>query len=128
MLDPIHISADSVIISGHRRTFCARRAGLAHIPAIRHPNVSYRGNKAAFLRLLVEVNSQRKKSAAMLIREGAIKVDPKAAHAQLLRDRKEAEDERRHRSELVTWWSSTMRRSTSASLLALVAQEEESRR
>ena len=35
VLEPIHISADDVIISGHRRRFCALQAGLSDGP--RHP-------------------------------------------------------------------------------------------
>ena len=67
---PIHISADNVIISRHRRRFCALQAGLSVIPVIRN-EISYRDDPEAFQKLLVEHNTQRKKTAAMLMREEA---------------------------------------------------------
>jgi hypothetical protein len=33
--EPIHIDPDNVIISGHRRRFCALEAGLSTVPVIR---------------------------------------------------------------------------------------------
>ena len=62
LLEPIQISADNVIISGHRRRFCSFQAGLRVVPVIRHP-VSYADDRDSFLKLLVEANTQRKKRA-----------------------------------------------------------------
>jgi ParB-like chromosome segregation protein Spo0J len=70
LIEPIHISADNVIISGHRRTFCSFQAGLRIVPAIRN-KISYKDDREAFLKLLVEANTQRKKTAGMLLREAA---------------------------------------------------------
>jgi hypothetical protein len=93
IMDPIHITADNVIISGHRRRFCAERAGLKEIPAFRNA-LSYKDDRGEVLKLLVEANSQRKKTPAMLIREVAMKIDPKEAHAELKRERRKKECER----------------------------------
>ena len=72
--DPIRISTDNVIISGHRRRFCAIKAGLTEVPVIREP-ISYKENRDEVLRLLVEANEQRKKSAGMQLREAAMRIN-----------------------------------------------------
>ena len=94
LIEPIHISADNIIISGHRRRFCSFQAGLRVIPAIRS-KISYRDDRAAFLKLLVEANRQRKKSPAILLREAAITIDPKDAVARLRAEQQEKKVERR---------------------------------
>jgi hypothetical protein len=97
LLEPIHISADNVIISGHRRRFCAFQAGLRAVPVIRS-NLSYADDREAFLKLLVEANTQRKKTAGMLLREAAMKIDPAQAYKDLRREQGEKDDERRFES------------------------------
>jgi ParB-like chromosome segregation protein Spo0J len=94
LMEPIQISADNVIISGHRRRFCSILAGLSTVPAIRSA-ISYQLDREAFLRLLVEANTQRKKSAGMLLREVAMKVDPEQAYEDLRKEQRDKEDERR---------------------------------
>ena len=91
--DPIRISTDGVIISGHRRRFCAIKAGLTEVPAIREA-VSYERNRDAFLKLLVEANEQRKKSAGMQLREAAMRVNPAEAVQALRTEQKEKDEER----------------------------------
>ena len=83
LLEPIMISVDNVIISGHRRRFCALHAGLLVGPVIRN-TISYWDDREAFLRLLVDANEQRKKSAGMQLREVAMRIDPKEAVVLLL--------------------------------------------
>jgi hypothetical protein len=90
--DPIRISTDNVIISGHRRRFCANHAGRLEVPVIRE-SISYKDDREAFMRLLVEANEQRKKSAGVMLREAAMKIDPKEAVQAMRTERKEAEDE-----------------------------------
>ena len=90
--DPIRISPDNVIISGHRRRFCAIQAGLAEVPTIREP-LSYQENHAEFMKLLVEANEQRKKSAGVLLREAAMRVDPEKAVQAARTERKERDAE-----------------------------------
>jgi ParB-like nuclease domain len=99
LLEPIHISADNVVISGHRRRFCAFQAGLRMVPVIRS-SISYRNDRDAFLKRLVEANEQRKKSAAILMREAAMKVDPQAAVERLIEEQQEKKEERRYGSRM----------------------------
>jgi ParB-like chromosome segregation protein Spo0J len=39
--DPIRVSTEGVIISGHRRRFCAFQAGVRMVPVIREPISSW---------------------------------------------------------------------------------------
>jgi len=91
--DPLHISADNYIISGHRRRFCAIQAGVRMAPVIRN-DISYKDDRATFLKLLRTANLQRKKSPAMLMREATMAVDPNAAVAEMQAQRKAAREER----------------------------------
>jgi hypothetical protein len=86
-LEPLLVSSDDVVISGHRRLFAASAAELETAPVIRAA-VSYARDREAFLRLLVEANAQRKKTPAMLIREAAVLVDPDEALAEVEEDRR----------------------------------------
>lgn len=86
--EPILISRDGYIISGHRRRIAALLAKLVEVPVRVHP-VSRAENPKAFLKLLVEMNSQRIKSANEMLHESLIKVDPKRAYEQIVNDRKE---------------------------------------
>jgi hypothetical protein len=91
--EPILVSQDGYIISGHRRRVAAYIAKLALVPVRVHP-ISRAENPEEFLRLLVEMNSQRIKSASVLLHESMVKIDPKEAHQQIVNDRKEKEEER----------------------------------
>src|SRR5262249_25023637 len=64
--EPLLISQDGYIISGHRRRVAACIAGLKEVP-IRIHEVSRAENHDAFVRLLVEMNSQRIKSPSELL-------------------------------------------------------------
>ena len=85
ILEPLVISADRFIISGHRRHMAAGIAGLKHVPcrtiAIRRGN----GEKAddVFVKLLREHNRHRIKSRNELLREAITDVDPNDAHRAL---------------------------------------------
>jgi hypothetical protein len=94
LLDPILISRDSYIISGHRRRVACQVAGLKEVPVRVLENVSRAHTPQKFLRLLVEANTQRVKSTSVHLRESLIKIDPKTAHQQIVNDRKEKDDER----------------------------------
>ena len=91
--EPILISQDRYIISGHRRRIAAHIAELALVPVRVHP-ISRAENREEFLKLLVEMNSQRIKSASVLLHESMVKIDPKEAHQQIVNDRKEKEQDR----------------------------------
>ncbi len=91
--EPILISRDGFIISGHRRRVAAYIAKLELLPVRIHP-VSHTENREEFIRLLVEMNSQRIKSTSVLVHESLIKTDPKKAHEQIVNDRKEKDEDR----------------------------------
>lgn len=79
ILEPLLISRDGFIISGHRRYTASLLAGLKAVPVQTH-SISWEKDRDAFLTLLVESNSQRIKSVSELLHESIIKIDPKIAH------------------------------------------------
>jgi hypothetical protein len=86
--EPLLISRDGFIISGHRRRIAAAIAKLELVPVRIHP-VSRSENGDEFLRLLVEMNSQRIKNTSELLHESLIKIDPEEAHKQIVNQRQE---------------------------------------
>jgi hypothetical protein len=86
MLEPIVVTTDGYIVSGHRRHMAARLAGLKEIPCRKLPDLR-RGDgeegSAEFLRLLREHNRSRIKTRDELLREAVISVDPQEAHRAL---------------------------------------------
>jgi ParB-like nuclease domain len=91
--EPILISRDGFILSGHRRRLAAQIAGLKRVP-VRIEPLSRGENPDAFKKLLVEMNSQRVKSTSVQLRESLIKIDPKIAVQKIVNDRKTKERER----------------------------------
>jgi ParB family chromosome partitioning protein len=89
LLDPLLISQDGFIISGHRRRMASLRAGLKEVPVKIYP-MSRNKSPDEFRRLLVEANSQRLKNVAEMVHESAIKIDAKAAYQQIVNDRQES--------------------------------------
>jgi hypothetical protein len=85
--EPIVISRDGFILSGHRRRVAAMLARLKRVPVRIHP-ISRAEDPDRFLKLLVEYNTQRTKSTSVLLRESLIKIDPQIAHEQIVNDRK----------------------------------------
>lgn len=82
VLEPLVISADGWIISGHRRHAAAGVAGLTTVPCRR---VSLRRDldPEGFLQLLREHNRQRDKTSAEKLREEVVSLNPADAHAEL---------------------------------------------
>lgn len=69
ILEPVVLSEDLVLLSGHRRMACAKRLGLKNVPARIHP-IRFRGlSEEEKLQLLAEFNRQRDKSSVERIRE-----------------------------------------------------------
>jgi hypothetical protein len=91
--EPLLVSSDGFIISGHRRWMAATFLNLAEVPVRVHP-VSRRDTPAEFLKLLVECNSQRIKGADVLLAESVVKVDPVAAHKMIVAEREAKEAQR----------------------------------
>jgi len=86
LIEPILISKDGFIISGHRRRIAAALAGLTQVPVKIHP-ISRAEDPKGFIKLLVAMNSQRIKSTSDLLHETLVKIDPKAAHKQIVNQR-----------------------------------------
>jgi hypothetical protein len=81
LLDPIVITRDLVILSGHRRHAACRLAGLKEV-ICRFEDIS--SGERKFLPLLVAYNNQRVKSIDEVLREQVIaSADPKRAHEAL---------------------------------------------
>lgn len=105
--EPIVITLDNYILSGHRRHAAAKVAGLASVPC-RQLRVLRLGNPD-FLKLLREFNRQRVKTHDEALREEIVALDPQQAHEQLVTEREERSRfkvetiflrERRKRSEI----------------------------
>ncbi len=84
--EPIVITEDNYIVSGHRRTAAAIAANLGLVPVRRLP---YRkqDDPERHIRSIREFNRQRVKTSDELVREVIVDIDPKSAHAELRRYR-----------------------------------------
>ncbi len=86
--EPLHISSDGVILSGHRRYSAARWLGLKTLPCIVADDVVYMDlSHDERISLLAVYNKQRDKSHAEKLREALQNVDPDDAYQNLLVDR-----------------------------------------
>jgi ParB-like chromosome segregation protein Spo0J len=95
LLEPIVITMDNVILSGHRRFAACRLAGLVEVP-VRRLKVRYAEERDKCLRLLVSFNRQRVKNPAEQIREEAVAAaNGEEAHRRLLAKRIEEAQEAR---------------------------------
>ena len=88
VLEPLVISLDNFILSGHRRNAAATLAGLEHVP-VRIHSVWRSDDIDAFVVLLREYNRQRVKTIAETMRESIIDVTPEAARAELVAYRRD---------------------------------------
>src|SRR5579872_4080229 len=80
VLEPVIVTADGWIISGHRRHAAATAAGLRSIP-IRRLSICRDDDCDEFVRLLREHNRQRVKTYDESIREEIILIDSDDAYA-----------------------------------------------
>jgi hypothetical protein len=87
VLEPLVITTDNVILSGHRRRVACLLARLTVVPC-RRENVA--STDPEFLPLLIEYNRQRVKTLDEVLREEVVAVDPEAAYQELLTFRKRA--------------------------------------
>lgn len=86
--EPLTITADNYILSGHRRLVAARMSGLTHVPC-RRENIVREGNPE-FVRLLPEYNRQRVKTVDEVVREETVLASPEEAHRRIVEHRKSA--------------------------------------
>lgn len=90
--EPLVVTLDDYILSGHRRRAACILAGVYRVPVRYEPVV--RGDcdepkDPRFLTLLATYNRQRVKSFDEVAREEAIAIDPKEAHRRLRKHRQE---------------------------------------
>lgn len=88
VLEPLVVTRDRHIISGHRRCFAAMMAGLTMVPCRVMP-FTKDGDHDAFIRLLRQYNAQRIKSLNEHLNEAVIDADPVEAYQALLDAREE---------------------------------------
>lgn len=69
ILEPILVSADGQIISGHRRYAAAEELRMHRIPVRVRYDINYRTDRDGFLKLLASCNRQRMKSSLEQTRE-----------------------------------------------------------
>jgi hypothetical protein len=89
--EPLVITRDGFILSGHRRFAAARLAGLDVVPCRVEP-LARDDDADQFVRLLREYNRQRVKTLAEQLREEVVSMNPEAAHIELLRHRIQKSD------------------------------------
>lgn len=88
--DPLHITCDRVIVSGHRRHAAARLLRLGRVPAIVHQEYCWAEmSRDERLMVLADYNNQRDKSFTEKVRENLITIDTDDAYHALVIDRKQ---------------------------------------
>lgn len=81
--EPLVLSLDRYILSGHRRFAACKLLGWEHVPC-RYEPITRANDIDAFIVLLREYNRQRVKSLDEQIREAVIDADPEEARDELL--------------------------------------------
>jgi ParB-like chromosome segregation protein Spo0J len=89
LMEPIVVTVDGFILSGHRRYAASRLAGLPTIPC-RVVQIRRSDDINKFVVLLREYNRQREKTNAERIREIVVNIDPEEAFQMLVEHRKYA--------------------------------------
>ena len=90
VMEPIVVTPDDWILSGHRRFLAAKLAGLETIPVRIDDSVRREDDLDKFIELLREYNRQREKSYDEKLREEIISSDPDEAYFALTQQRDEA--------------------------------------
>ena len=86
--EPLVITADGYLLSGHRRLSAAKVLGLDVVPVRRLPDVwFYEMDTDTRIRTLRLYNFQRDKSPGEKLREKLLEIDPSKAHTDLKRRR-----------------------------------------
>ncbi len=88
--EPLHVSADKILLSGHRRFAAARWLSLETVPCLVAEDIVFNDLTAdERLNILAIYNKQRDKSHAERLREAMLEIDPDEAYERLLQDRNE---------------------------------------
>jgi len=88
VLEPLVISTDDYIISGHRRYVAARLAGLSEVPCRVLP-ISRDYDPDKFIKFLIAYNNQREKSFDEKFREALLSIDSHDAYTRMVSTRQE---------------------------------------
>lgn len=91
VLEPLVVSRDGYIMSGHRRYAAAKELGLKTVPVRVEPIKRNGQDKTEWKRILRSYNRQRVKTDAVQLREACLDMDPEVAHRFLV-DRREDRD------------------------------------
>src|SRR5262245_36129453 len=83
VLEPLVITLDNYIVSGHRRYTAAVRTGLEKVPCRVMDIERESMPREEYLRILREFNRQRSKTFDEIIAECAVDADPEYAHLSL---------------------------------------------
>lgn len=87
--EPLVLTLDGFILSGHRRYAAAKLAGLKKVPVRRE---KIRRSDPQFVRLLREYNRQREKTLDERLREEIVSVDVDDAYSSLVEHRQQASE------------------------------------
>ena len=91
MQEPLAVSADLYLLSGHRRLAAARYLGMKSVPVRLVKDLVFQDlDTQTKLETLRRFNQQREKSPGERIREKLLEIDPKEAHQELKRRRLDA--------------------------------------
>lgn len=88
VLEPLKVTKDGFIISGHRRHFAAHQAEQQTIPILRDSRARDEFTNDEFLQLLAEPNRQRVKTIPEMAREAVALTSPADAYKELVAYRK----------------------------------------
>lgn len=98
--EPIQVSAEGFILSGHRRYAASKLAKLEKVP-IRRLKLLYEAiGRLDRKRLLAAYNQQRVKSAAVRVKEKMLSVDPDIAYEAMKKQREERDSDAPPRIEI----------------------------
>lgn len=89
ILDPLVVTVDGYLVSGHRRLAAAKLAGLVDVPVIVKP---IRRTDPEFVPLLASFNKQREKTLDEKLRESVVEASTAEAYDALLSHRLERSD------------------------------------
>lgn len=88
-LEPLLVTQDDYILSGHRRRAASLLLELDEVP-VRYEDIYRADDIEAFTKLLVSANGQRIKTVPEQVHEAVIKTDPEHAYRRLQEEREAA--------------------------------------